>query len=136
MKSRAAAQFRTAVCRKMGWWLIESDIIGEEVEASVKVDWTVYSRLERRMVLRTSTRGYTAAGAATEDGKVIAVEQAMAGAIANLAADPDFQAIAFARPDADLSVPALQTGGGIAMPRRPAAGSLVPESPRAKISDP
>ena len=22
------------VCRKMGWWLIESDIIGEEVEAS------------------------------------------------------------------------------------------------------
>ena len=50
------------VCRKMGWWLIESDIIGEEVEASVGVDWTVYSRLERRMVLRTSTRGYTAAG--------------------------------------------------------------------------
>ena len=45
------------VCRKMGWWLIKSDIIGEEVEASVKVDWTVYSRLERRMVLRTSTRG-------------------------------------------------------------------------------
>ena len=85
------------VCRKMGWWLIESDIIGEEVEASVGVDWTVYSRLERRMVLRTSTRGYTAAGAATEDGKVIAVEQAMAGAIANLAADPDFQAAAASR---------------------------------------
>ncbi|HYI71965.1 MAG TPA: S1C family serine protease [Skermanella sp.] len=101
------------VCRKMGWWLIESDVIGEEVEASVKVDWTVYSRLERRMVLRTSTRGYTDSGSATEDGKILALEQAMAGAIANLAADPDFRAAAFAARDADLSVPALERGGGI-----------------------
>jgi serine protease Do len=114
------------VCRKMGWWLIESDIIGEEVEASVKVDWTVYSRLERRMVLRTSTRGYTAGGSATEDGKVLAVERAMAGAIANLAADPDFQAAAFASRDAELSVPALQAGGGIGAARRPPAPASAP----------
>ena len=107
------------VCRKMGWWLIESDIIGEEVEASVKVDWTVYSRLERRMVLRTSTRGYTDGGSATEDGRVLAIEQAMAGAIANLAADPDFRAAAFAAQGADLSVPALESGGGIGAGRRP-----------------
>ena len=117
------------VCRKMGWWLIESDIIGEEVEASVKVDWTVYSRLERRMVLRTSTRGYTDGGAATEDGKILAIEQAMAGAIANLAADPDFRAAAFAARGADLSVPALETGGGIGAGRRPApVDNSVPEA--------
>lgn len=120
------------VCRKMGWWLIESDVIGEEVEASVKVDWTVYSRLERRMVLRTSTRGYTGSGSATEDGKILALEQAMAGAIANLAADPDFRAAAFAARDADLSVPALERGGGIGggtgNGRRPPVDNPVPDT--------
>ncbi len=101
------------VCRKMGLWLVQSDIVGEEVEASIKVDWTVYSRLERRMVLRTSTWGYHAGGAATEDGKALAMEQAFAGAVANLAADPRFAAAGFAAPDAGSTMPALETGGGI-----------------------
>jgi hypothetical protein len=120
------------VCRKMGWWLIESDVVGEEVEASIKVDWTVYSRLDRRMVLRTSTRGYTGGGSATEDGKILAIEQAMAGAIANLAADPDFRAAAFAARNADLSVPALERGGGIGggagSIRKPPVDNTVPDA--------
>src|SRR4051812_49605469 len=73
------------VCRKMGWWLIESDIIGEEVEASVKVDWTVYSRLERRMVLRTSTRGYTAGGSPAQGGQGLAGGKSPGPALAPLA---------------------------------------------------
>ena len=85
------------VCRKMGWWLIESDIIGEEVEASVKVDWTVYSRLERRMVLRTSTRGaIRRQGRRPRTARSWRWNRPWPGAIANLAADPDFRAAAFA----------------------------------------
>ncbi|EWY40680.1 hypothetical protein N825_35500 [Skermanella stibiiresistens SB22] len=118
------------ICRKMGIWLIQSAIIGEDVEASVKVDWTVYSRLERRMVLRATTWGYHGGGDATEDGRILALEQAFASAIANLAADRRFAAVGFTSDDGPSTLPALETGGGIAMPP-PVPAASIPAVPAA-----
>jgi serine protease Do len=100
------------LCRKLGLIiLLQSTVKGLEADAAVTVDWTVYSALDRRIVYRTTTRGYIEMDQAAPDGDEIALAEAFAAAAANLAADPGFQAVGFAPGDRPDRGPALEPGG-------------------------
>lgn len=59
-------------------------------EAAVTVEWQVYSKLERRIVYETTTKGYFKTDQATPSGDIILFQNAFGKAAANLAADPEF----------------------------------------------
>lgn len=99
---------------------------GQRGEASLRVDWTVYSRVDRRVVLRTATRGYADIATPMPDGPTVVVLSAFASAVANLLADTGFHAVAFDDPASH--VPGMPTAGRPGpRPAAPVAGPLVLE---------
>lgn len=68
-------------------------------EASMEVEWQVFARLERRVVMRTTTSGYGRTGADVGGGER-AIVVAFANASRALVADPDFRRLV-ARPEPD-----------------------------------
>jgi S1-C subfamily serine protease len=73
-------------------------------EASIAVEWQVFARLERRVVMRTTTSGYGRTGADVGGGER-AIVAAFANASRALVADPDFRRLV-ARQDTDRPRPA------------------------------
>jgi hypothetical protein len=68
-------------------------------EASMEVEWQVFARLDRRVVMRTTTSGYGRTGADVGGGER-AIVVAFANASRALVADPDFRRLV-ARPEPD-----------------------------------
>ncbi|HEV7368834.1 S1C family serine protease [Arenibaculum sp.] len=86
-------------------WLVPVDT-GIKGEASVAVEWIVYSRLDRKVRLRTRTRGWGEIGTPTPDGALLMIQNAFAAAAANLLADPGFRTVALEEVP-DPAAPAL-----------------------------
>jgi serine protease Do len=86
-------------------------------EASMQVEWEVYARLERRVVLRRTTQGSGRTGAHVGGGER-AIVMAFANASRGLVADPDFRRLVArpeadrrqARPDPAVDAPAVDAG--------------------------
>jgi serine protease Do len=100
---------------------------GIKGEASVAVEWIVYSRLDRKIRLRTRTRGWGEIDTPTPDGTLLMIQNAFAAATANLLADPGFRTVAFETvPDPDAPAlepredgPAVPVDGPLLLPRLP-----------------
>ena len=70
--------------------IISAVPLGYKGEATVKVNWQVYSKLDRKVVFETVTEGRAKMAEPTFDGDLVLIQEAFAGAARNLAADPDF----------------------------------------------
>ncbi len=80
------------ICDQIHWW--DGSSLGTQSgEASVKVKWQVYAKLDRRVVFETTTEGYFKTDKAVPDGEIFLIQQAFASAAANLAADLKFRKI-------------------------------------------
>lgn len=90
------ADLHLRLCRRVHW-LTRQDL-GVYATAWLRVNWTLYSRLERRVLYRTTTEGSAGVDVASEYGDQVALENAFAVAAANLAADAGFQARLLDRP--------------------------------------
>lgn len=87
------------LCRETDFFMRQIGISGE---ASINVEWTIYSSLDRKAVAKITTDGYWKAHEAKSDGDDIALQEAFAAAAANLAANEKFRDIVFNAPDKSL----------------------------------
>ncbi|MBI1205778.1 MAG: trypsin-like serine protease [Azospirillum sp.] len=76
---------------------------GEAGEATIKIAWTVYSRLLRRPVYRTTTTGRAASNHTRFDAPGSFTEEAFGAAAAALAAEEGFRAVGFALDPVDAA---------------------------------
>lgn len=93
--SAQIVDLRMTLCRHFFW--LTGTPLGIAGGGWARVDWTVYSRLERKVLYRTSSEGSSTLDRATVDGDVLIVENAFAAAARNLAADPGFHALVVGR---------------------------------------
>ena len=68
---------------------------GEDGEAALTVEWTVFDLLHRKNVFKTTTKGYARLGTANFEGTDVLMEEAFAAAAHNLGADKDFHDLVF-----------------------------------------
>ena len=66
------------------------DFLTSKGEVYIKVDWQIYSRLDRRVVYETSTEGAVKQASASQDGADAAFAEAFAAATRHLLADEGF----------------------------------------------
>lgn len=102
-------------------WLAPVDT-GVKGEASLAIEWIVYSRIHRKVLMRTRTRGWGEVDTPTPDGMLLMIQAAFAAATANLLADPGFRDVAFDG-GRDPDAPALAAGDD--GPAAPVAGPLL-----------
>ncbi|MEI8394834.1 MAG: S1C family serine protease, partial [Rhodospirillaceae bacterium] len=93
------------LCRRYDWWL--GGYSGYTGAGIIRVNWTVYNRLERRVVYQTTTTGTGQVDDATPDAREIIMERAFAGAVAQLGTNEGFRRSVF-QPVAHSTKPALE----------------------------
>ncbi len=79
-------------CEHDTWWSVAQGVSGE---ASIEVEWSVYDRLHRKSVLKTTTKGYAELNYKNYDGLQLLAEEAFAAAAHNLGADQEFHDLIF-----------------------------------------
>lgn len=80
-------EIQLALCDAVDFFGRSKGISGD---AYLKVQWQVFDKLERKVVFDTITEGTFKNPSATLDGEMVAINGALANAVANLAADPRF----------------------------------------------
>lgn len=76
------------LCERRTFWL--SHDLGFQGESSMVVEWSLYDRMKRVTVLKTTTRGYSRMDLPNYEGIALLVNDSFAGAVHNLGADPAF----------------------------------------------
>lgn len=79
-------------CKHDNWWSVDQGVTGE---ASMTVEWTLFDRLHRKVVLKTTTKGYSELNFKNYDGLQLLAEDAFAAAAHNLGADEEFYNVVF-----------------------------------------
>jgi len=79
-------------CLHDNWWSVDQGVTGE---ASIEVEWSVYDRLHRTHVFKTTTKGYAELNYKNYDGLQLLAEEAFAAAAHNLGATQDFHNLIF-----------------------------------------
>lgn len=82
-------EIKLNVCQHADW--LNARMFGQSGEASVKVKWQVYSKLDRKVVFETVTLGYGKTEGDLPRGEIFLIHQAFASAAENLAADRNFR---------------------------------------------
>ncbi len=72
---------------------------GMRGEADIRINWTVYSRLHRQILYRTTTSGRATVAQGQFEGDFLLAELALASAIERLAGDEGFRNVVFNTPD-------------------------------------
>lgn len=77
------------VCRRQA--LLLGYDMGYDGEGEITVEWTVFDKLNRRNVFKTTTQGYAEQTLPNEEGLQLLLEESFAAAAHNLGADPAFR---------------------------------------------
>lgn len=116
---------------------------GVQGEASVRVDWSLYSRLDRRMLLTLSTQGRGRVDQPGADGQFLVLQAAIGDAAMALGRDPRFRA-ALSRDRSDpgggttpiaRTLRTLRAGTGQDAPPTPPAAALAAVAPPAAMAE-
>jgi S1-C subfamily serine protease len=90
-------------------------------EVDLRIEWSVFSRLERRTVYRTQTFGRAASGRPRFSGGLMLIEEAIAHAMERLAADTGFRSLIYPSNSAPIEL----LSGPV---HRPLVGRDLPEN--------
>jgi len=82
------------LCRESS--LLWGESVGANGEATIGVEWSVYSQLDRRQVYLVNTTGRAATTHSRFEAEDIFIEDAFADALARLGVDPGFRELVFA----------------------------------------
>lgn len=91
--SGALVDLRMIFCDRR--WFFSNFYGGISGEVDLRVDWTLYSKLHRRILFQQTTTGRAATGEGRFEGDLVLVENAFAAALEALAADTRFRDLVF-----------------------------------------
>ncbi|QJE74399.1 hypothetical protein HHL28_16130 [Aerophototrophica crusticola] len=81
---------RYDLCNAVNFWTGWPE--GVTGQAQVRVDWALYSRVDRRMLAQATTEGHGKLDRASADGEYLVLQSALADAVNALGATPAFRA--------------------------------------------